>query len=76
MNKKNLSESDISSATPIISKGKWDLLLLPVPPFAEQSRIVIRIAQLRRPCADLLQRLFASQSTQVHLAAALVADNP
>jgi type I restriction enzyme, S subunit len=60
------------SATPIISKGKWDLLLLPVPPLAEQSRIVTRVAQLRRLCADLRQRLSASQSTQAHLAEALV----
>ena len=35
-----------------------------LPPLAEQSRIVIRVAQLRRPCA--------SQSTQVHLAEALL----
>jgi type I restriction enzyme S subunit len=62
------------SATPIISKGKWDLLLLPVPPLAEQSRIVTRVAQLRRLCADLRQRLSASQSTQAHLAEALVQD--
>ncbi len=60
------------SATPIISKGKWDLLLLPLPPLAEQSRIVTRLAQLRRLCADLRQRLTASQSTQAHLAEALV----
>lgn len=60
------------SATPIISKGKWDLLLLPVPPLAEQSRIVTRVAQLRRLCADLRQRLSASQSTQAQLAEALV----
>lgn len=39
---------------------------------AEQSRIVTRVAQLRRLCADLRQRLTASQSTQAHLAEALV----
>jgi type I restriction enzyme S subunit len=44
----------------------------PVPPLAEQSRIVTRVAQLRRLCADLRQRLSASQSTQAHLAEALV----
>jgi len=60
------------SATPIISKGKWDLLLLPLPPLAEQSRIVTRVAQLRRLCAELRARLAASQSTQAHLAEALV----
>ena len=45
------------SATPIISKGKWDLLLLPLPPLPEQSRIVTRVTALRRLCGDLRQRL-------------------
>jgi type I restriction enzyme, S subunit len=44
----------------------------PIPPLAEQSRIVTRVTQLRRLCADLRQRLAASQSTQAHLAEALV----
>jgi type I restriction enzyme, S subunit len=43
-----------------------------VAPLAEQARIVTRVAQLRRLCADLRQRLAASQSTQAHLAEALV----
>lgn len=42
------------------------------PPLAEQSRIVTRVAQLRRLCFELRQRLSASQSTQAHLAEALV----
>ncbi len=41
-------------------------------PLAEQSSIVIRVAQLRRLCADLRQRLAASQSAQAYLAGALV----
>ena len=45
---------------------------IPIPPLAEQSRIVTRVAQLRRLCVDLRQRLSASQSTQAHLAEALV----
>jgi type I restriction enzyme, S subunit len=45
---------------------------IPLPPLVEQSRIVTRVAQLRRLCADLRQRLTASQSTQAHLAEALV----
>ena len=49
---------------------------LVVPPLAEQSRIVTRVAQLRRLCADLRQRLTTSQSTQAHLAEALIADLP
>ena len=47
-------------------------LLIPVPPLNELTRIVNRVAQLRSLCADLRQRLAASQSTQAHLAEALV----
>lgn len=60
------------SATPIINKGKWDILLMPVPPLSEQVRIVARVIELRGLCADLHQRLAASQATQSHLAEALV----
>ena len=49
---------------------------IPLPPLAEQSRIVTRVTQLRRLCADLRQRLSASQSTQAHLAEALIANMP
>ncbi len=60
------------SATPIISKGKWDVLLLPVPPLAEQSRIVDRVASLRALCADLRQRLSTARTQQALLAEVLV----
>src|SRR6185312_1927899 len=60
------------SATPIISKGKWDLLLLPLPPLAEQHRIVARVEQLRRLCAELRGRLQQARVTQSRLADALV----
>jgi type I restriction enzyme S subunit len=55
-----------------IKSARLQLMPIPVPPLAEQSRIVTRVAQLRRLCADLRQRLTASQSTQAHLAEALV----
>lgn len=44
----------------------------PVPPLAEQSRIVTRVTALRRLCADLRQRLADRQSLQARLAQALV----
>ncbi|TPG25063.1 restriction endonuclease subunit S [Variovorax guangxiensis] len=46
---------------------------VPLPPLAEQSRIVARVEELRRLCADLRQRLAAAQAMQAQLAEALVA---
>jgi type I restriction enzyme S subunit len=43
-----------------------------LPPRSEQSRIVTRVNELRALCADLRQRLKAGQTTQAHLADALV----
>jgi type I restriction enzyme, S subunit len=45
---------------------------IPLPPLAEQSRIVARVNELRNLCADLRRRLMAGQTVQVHLADALV----
>ena len=55
-----------------VNQGHIGSLAFGLPPLAEQSRIVTRVAQLRRLCSDLRQRLSASQSTQAHLAEALV----
>lgn len=46
--------------------------LFPLPPLMEQRRIVARVVSLRRLCADLRQRLAARQTTQAHLAEALI----
>jgi type I restriction enzyme, S subunit len=62
------------SAQPCLYLAKSAALKIALPPLSEQSRIVTRVAQLRRLCADLRQRLAASQSTQAHLAEALVQD--
>ena len=44
----------------------------PLPPLAEQSRIVSRVTALRRLCADLRQRLAEREAVQARLAEALV----
>ena len=47
-------------------------LPVPLPPPAEQSRIVTRVTALRRLCADLRQRLAEREAVQARLAEALV----
>jgi len=49
--------------------------LIPLPPLAEQSRIVTRVTALRCLCADLRQRLAERQSVQARLADALMTNN-
>lgn len=69
-----IRELSAGGAQPNLNVGKVKSTLIPLPPpLAEQSRIVTRVAQLRRLCADLRQRLTTAQSTQSHLAQALVA---
>ena len=46
--------------------------VFPLPPLAEQSRIVTCVTALRRLCADLRQGLAVSQTTQAQLAQALM----
>lgn len=55
-----------------LSVGKIRNYVIPMPPLAEQTRIVARVESLRRHCTDLRQRLAASQLTQAHLAEALI----
>ena len=46
---------------------------IPLPPLAEQSRIVARVEALRALCGQLRQRLAASRDAQGQLASALLA---
>ena len=47
---------------------------LALPPLAEQDRIVARVEELSRLCADLRQRLTQARGIQSRLADALVAE--
>ncbi|AVS86855.1 restriction endonuclease [Paracidovorax avenae] len=55
-----------------LSVGKIRNYAVPMPPLAEQSRIVTCVTALRRLCADLRQRLAEREAVQAHLAEALV----
>lgn len=68
----NLKENDSATAQPVISGRKLYPIVVALPPLAEQSRIVTRITQLRRLCADLRQRLAEREAVQARLAEALV----
>ena len=63
--------SSTGSATPIINRMKWEELLVPLPPEAEQPRIVAKVDELMTLCDELKVRLQESQTTQLHLADAM-----
>ncbi len=49
--------------------------MVALPPLVEQTKIVMRVSELRSLCADLRERLTAVQVAQAHLADALVTSN-
>ena len=61
-------------ALPGVNVGDFRRMPIPLPPFAEQQRIVARVEELLRLCADLRQRLTQARQTQSRLADALVAE--
>ena len=67
-----VNASGTSSSMKNVSREVVVALPVPLPPLAEQSRIVTRVTALRRLCADLRQRLAERQAVQARLAEALV----
>lgn len=67
-----ISEST-GSATPIINRGKWDLLLIGLPPLAEQQRIVAKVDELMLLCDQLEQQTEASIDAHATLVEVLLA---
>lgn len=65
--------SGTSSSMKNVSREVILTLPVPVPPAAEQSRIVARVTELRALCTKLRQSLSFAQQTQSRLADALVA---
>ncbi len=62
------------SAIPNLSTAQIKDIVVALPPIQEQDRIVARVSALRHLCANLRQRLTATQTAQSHLAEALVAE--
>jgi type I restriction enzyme, S subunit len=59
---------------PIISKGKWEILPIPVPPLAEQRRIVAKVDALMALCDRLEKSLTLGDDSRRRLVDALLAE--
>jgi type I restriction enzyme S subunit len=66
-------DKSTGSATPIINRGKWEELLVPVAPLAEQRRIVDKVDELMSLCDDLEQQTEESISAHQTLVEVLLA---
>ncbi|WP_435235523.1 restriction endonuclease subunit S [Psychromonas sp. PT13] len=61
-------EKSTGSATPIINRGKWEELIIPVSPLSEQNRIVAKVERLMNICDKLKICLTHAQQTQMYFA--------
>jgi type I restriction enzyme S subunit len=59
---------------PIISKGKWENLPVPLPPLGEQHRIVAKVDELMARCDRLEPSLTTAADTRRRLLDALLAE--
>ena len=59
-----LINKSTGSATPIINKGKWELIPIPIPPYQEQHAIVATVNTLMALC-DALEQEVRQQESRV-----------
>lgn len=59
-----------ATAIPIINKSKWESIPIPVPPLAEQKRIVAKVDELMALCDELENQLQYQQDLSSRLAIA------
>jgi type I restriction enzyme S subunit len=69
---RSVLDAATGSATPIINRSKWEELLVPIAPEAEQLRIVAKVDELMAICAALKDHLNVAQITKTQLADAIV----
>jgi type I restriction enzyme S subunit len=67
-----LREQAAGGAQPNLNVGKISEMVLLLPPLKEQQRIVAKVEQLMALCDQLKARLNDAQTTQLHLADAVV----
>jgi type I restriction enzyme S subunit len=65
-------ERSSSTTIAILNKGKWMDIVLPIPPLAEQHRIVNKVDELIAVCDTLTARLNEAQAIKIQLADAIV----
>ena len=63
---------DNGSAQPNLSANNVKLYVTPIPPLAEQHRIVAKVDELMTLCDTLKARIKLAQTTQIHLADTIV----
>ena len=69
-----LEESATSTTISYLNKTKCESIPIPLPPFAEQRRIVAKVDQLMALCDDLEAKLDQSQTDGAKLMEAVVAE--
>ncbi len=67
LKKTNLQTDTSATAQPVISGSKIYPILIPLPPLAEQHRIVAKIEQLMTLCNELEKQIDAAESKQTNL---------
>ena len=65
-------DKQVDNARANLSMGNISKFLIPIPPLAEQHRIVAKVDELMAICDQLKVKLQQSQETQVQLTDALI----